>query len=69
VPPITIKGSSIAAGRLLTKRWVLVAGSPQPGKVQMAVSLATESASASSSGMAPKGRPAKSVSRPEMITS
>src|SRR5262249_50298983 len=38
VPPITISGSSTAAGSLLTRRWVRVASSPQPGNVQTAVS-------------------------------
>src|SRR3990170_1118642 len=65
-PPTTMSGSSRPAGRPPTRRCVRVASAPQT--VQMAVSLVTSSARASSWGSGPKGRPRKSWSRPERMT-
>ena len=57
-PPITISGSSIAAGRPPTRRWVRVAFSPQT--TQIADSIVISSARASSVGHRPE-RPAREV--------
>ena len=65
-PPMTMSGSSIAAGRPPTRRWVRVAVSPQT--TQIAVSIVIWSAIASRVGIDPKGRPAKSVFRPLAMT-
>ena len=66
MPPTTMRGSSAAAGRPPTSRWVRVASAPQT--VQMALSLVTWSARARSVGIELKGRPRKSWSSPEMST-
>src|SRR5438552_9047056 len=57
-----IVGLSQRAGRPLTRRWLRLAGSPHT--TQIAWSLSTISAMASSAGMGPKGRPRKSMSMP-----
>ena len=53
-------------GRPPTRRWVRVAVSPHT--TQIALSIVISSASASSSGIGPNGRPAKSVLRPLAMT-
>ncbi len=63
---MTISSSLTLAGCPLRMRWVRVASPPH--FTQIAVSLVTSSARASSSGIVANGRPAKSWSSPLTIT-